>query len=533
MEINNKRHLVNAAIIVMSATVFSRITGFLREILIPNMLTVKYGASVSDAFVQAFRTTDPIYNMLLGGAMSAALIPFLAGSLSKGKEEEGWKAASTFFNVLTIAMAFACMLGIIFAPQLVPILAPGFKAETAKLTVRLARILFPSVGFLMLAGMCNGVLNSYQRFAASVYGPVVYNLGGILSIFLLSNYGVETVTYGVMCSSFIYFLVQLSFTIKNMKFYRPVIYLADSGFRRLLGTAVPSLLSSSIIQINTLITSIYVTFFGVGSATALNMADRLWQLPLGIFAQSMGIALLPTLSAKAATGDKKEFENVLFNGMKTILFATIPSSVGFIVLNTTIISSIFKLRKNIDPSIFTKSGQILTFFAIALLAQSVINMINRAFYAHNDTKTTLYVGASTILFNIALSTILKNTGLGVAGMSLAYSSTSVINMILLLFLFKRKIEGISYKKLASFIFQSVPSALIMGVAIYFLNEILPGIARDYTTKALVVQLARLLVIIGTGGIVYLASMLIIFKNKEAVNVTGRIREKLLKKFSVL
>jgi putative peptidoglycan lipid II flippase len=209
------------------------------------MLSWKVGLSwVQDAYVAAFTVPDLVYMLLVGGTISAALVPFLSCKLEKGEEKEGWLAASSFMNIVFIGMVIICGLGIIFAPQIIPAVAPGFSdssPQTLRLAVKLSRILFPSVSFIMLAGICNGVLNSYKKFAAAAFGPSIYNLGCTVSILLFADSDpdsmIKTAIF-VALSSFVYFLVQLSFSHSKFRYYRPVILISDKGFRNLFGHAV-------------------------------------------------------------------------------------------------------------------------------------------------------------------------------------------------------------------------------------------------------------------------------------------------------
>ncbi len=495
-----KKRLTGAAAVVMSSIVLSRVTGFFREMLVPNMLGTN---SVGDAYAIAFRITGLMYDMLVGGAIAAALIPVLSGYLEKKEEEEGWKAVGTFINVVFAAMFLISILGIIFAPQVVSIAAWGFKEdkEAVSLTVSLTRILFPSVAFLMLAGLTNGILNSYHKFAAAAYGPAIYNTGSALSILLFSRFSVKAVAVGVMCSSMIYFLIQLSFALKNLKFYRFRFYLKHPGFKKLFYLAVPSLISSSIVQVNAIITTSFVTFFGQGNAAALQTADRIWQMPYGVFAQGMGIAMLPTLSADLAVGDVERFKNTLLKGLKTVLLLTIPSAVGFIVLNRPVIS-IFKLTKKFGDAAAVNAGNILIFFSIALLTQSIVTIINRAYYANNDTKTPLYIGASTIIINVILSYILKNTSLGVAGMALAYSIASTLNAALLLIVLEKKMKGIYLNKLAAFIVKVIPASAVMGIFLFFVSRAVP-----FESSSKPVQYLLLAFEVSAGAAVYFLAVL--------------------------
>jgi putative peptidoglycan lipid II flippase len=507
----------------MLSIVLSRITGFVREILIPNILGTN---EIGDAYVIAFRITGLMYDLLVGGAIAAALIPVLSGYLAHDEEEEGWKAVSTFINTVFIAMVFTCILGIIFAPQIVSFSNDIFnmKLKSFGLAVKLTRILFPSVAFLMLAGITNGVLNSYNKFAAATYGPSIYNIGSALSILIFSRYGVEAVAVGVMASSIIYFLFQLAFGLKNMKFYRPSFFLHHAGFKKIFSLAVPSLASSSIVQINIIITTFFVPFFGTGNVTAFQTADRIWQMPYGVFAQGMGIAMLPMLSANLAIGEIEQYKNTLLKGLKTVLFLTVPSAVALVMLNYPVIS-IFKLSKKFSDAAAVNAGNILMFFSIALITQSVVTVLNRAFYAGNDAKTPLFIGVTTILLNIFLSYILRHTSLGVAGMALAYSAASTLNACLLILILNRKMKGIYIKKLMLFILKVIPSALLMGGVLFAINRFI-----EFSDLSKIIQFIALAAYVIIGAIFYFAAALIL-KIDEAQNAVSTIKIRVKKIFN--
>ncbi len=512
-----KKKLTKTALIVMMSIVLSRITGFLREILIPNILGTN---EVGDAYVIAFRITGLMYDLLVGGAIAAALIPVLSGYLARDEEEEGWKAVSTFLNIVFIAMIFTCALGVIFAPQIVSFSNDVFNMnlKSLGLAVRLTRILFPSVAFLMLAGITNGVLNSYNKFAAAAYGPSIYNIGSALSILLLSRFGVEAVAVGVMASSIVYFLYQFAFGFKNFKFYKLSFFWKHEGFKKMFSLAVPSLASSSIVQINIIITTFFVPFFGTGNVTAFQTADRIWQMPYGVFAQGMGIAMLPMLSANLAIGEIAQYKNTLLKGLKTVLFLTVPSAVAFVVLKDPVIS-IFKLSKKFSDTAVMNAGNILMFFSIALITQSVVTILNRAFYADNDAKTPLFIGISTILLNVALSYVLRHTSMGVAGMALAYSVASTVNAILLMLFLNRKMKGIYIDKIMIFMSKVIPSALLMGMALYAINSII-----EFSDYSKIIQLIILAAYVIIGVIIYFAAALIL-KIDEAQNAVNTIKMK--------
>lgn len=501
MDTKEKKKITGAAVIVMSSMILSRITGFLRSTLIPNLMT----KTDSDALFAAFKTTDIMYNLLVGGSIAAALIPVLSGYIARNEEEEGWKIVGSFINSIFIIMLIISSLGIVFAPQVVSLTAPGYTKDTTELTITLTRILFPSVSFIMLAGLTNGILNSYQRFAAAAYGPTIYNLGSVVSILAFYKYGVDKVAFGIMLSALFYFLFQLSFAYKNVaRHYNFKIYLKHPGYKKIIKLAVPSLLASSVTQLNTVISQSYTSNFTGGSVTALNNANDIWQLPYGIFAMGMGTALLPTFSEKLALGERETFKKILNRGMKSVLFLTIPSGVGFIALKEPVISSIYKWSGNFGSERILFTGKILMFYSLALLSQSILAIVNRAFYACNDTKTPLFSGTISILTNALFCYIFFHyTNLEAAGMALAYSIAGTVNALILLYILNRKLNGIHLKELMLYIIKIIIASLAMGFILSIITKLLPiDFLRMFTIKNKIEELFYLMVTILIGVVIY-------------------------------
>ncbi len=516
--------LSTAAIIVMSSMILSRLTGFLRE----TMLSWKVGLSwVQDAYVAAFTVPDLVYMLLVGGTISAALVPFLSGKLEKGEEKEGWLAASSFMNIVLLGMVVICVLGIVFAPQIIPVVAPGFSdssPQTLELAVKLSRILFPSVSFIMLAGICNGVLNSYKKFAAAAFGPSIYNLGCAISIFLFADADPESMTKTaifVALSAFAYFLVQLFFSHSKFKLYKPVIHISDKGFKKLFSHAVPSLLSSSITQVNTIISTAFVSLCAIeGSLAAFRNANTLWQLPYGIFAMGIGTAVLPSLSGKYAVGEHEEYKNLLMKSLTSVLFLAVPSAAGFIVLREELVRAVFKWGGRFIEENVPFVATILAFFCFSMITQSIVAIMNRAYYARQDTRTPLAAGVISIILNIALGTLFYLfTDLGASAMALTYSIISLVNSILLLIFLHKKMGGIHAARLSSFFIRALPSAAVMGAAIMIIKYVIPNPAE----KSL--QLLFLTIEIIAGSIIYIIMMLLM-KSEDAIYLMKNIRQRL-------
>ncbi|MDO8685654.1 MAG: murein biosynthesis integral membrane protein MurJ [Clostridiales bacterium] len=532
----HKTSLSQAVMIVMSSIIVSRITGYIREMLIP----AKFGVNdISDAYNLGFLVPDLMFSLLVGGAISAAVVPVLSGYLGTNREQEGWAAFSSFVNLLGVFMVLFCTLGIIFAPELVKIVAAGYgekQPEKLELVVRITRILFPTNIFLMLAGLCNGVLNSYRKFAAAAYGPSIYNISCALSIFFLSSnspaddYGVIRVAYGVLAGSIVYFLFQLSFAVRHAKFFKLGIIFVNEGFRKLFRLAIPSLASSTIMQINIIINARFASFFEMGSVTALRMADRSWQMPLGIVAQGLATAILPSISSDHAKGDTDTYKGTLMKGLKTALLLTVPSAVGFAVLGPQIIRTMYRFSDKMTEADVTLTAGILLFYSIALITQSMSTILNRGFFAINNTKTTLNVGLFTIIVNIILSIVFYNfTSLGVAGMALAYSIASFVNAISLLLLLNSKVKGLDLRGLGGLLVKIVPVAAISGFFMFGLSRLLPSGADSIEINLMIKinQIIFLLIELTVGILIYFILVLFL-KVDEALLIKEFFLKKLKK-----
>jgi len=470
--LGEEKGLSRNAALVMFATFFSRITGFLRTVLIKNIMSPK---GYSDEFLVAFSLPDLTFELLVGGAIAAAIIPILTSSISKNNEREGWKAIGTFLNITVIAFIFISIIFFIFTPSFVEVVAIGYEKGTEEfnLVVKLTRILLPSSLFMILAGQCNGILNAYNKFAAAAFGPVLYNLCVMISIIIFGARSVELTTFGVTISAIIYFLVQLSCTWKHLRMYKPQLYLRNETFLKLVKLAVPSLAASAVVQVNGIISRSFSTEFVKNSVTMMNNANRTWQLPLGIFAQSLGVAMLPTLSSQFALEEKESYKRVLNKGLRTVMALCIPSTMILIVLNREIMQILFKWSEMSNYEV-AMNGLALLAYAPALLFQSVVVILNRAFYSIQNTRIPLLIGVGTIGINIAANLYFSNyTDLGAIGTAMAYVVTVLVNAFLLVILFSRK-TGLELIP-DNFIFLAKITAvtIISGITLWICTLIIP------------------------------------------------------------
>lgn len=396
----------------------------------------------SDEFILAFTLPDLIYDLLAGGAIAAAFVPILSTYLTKGKERVGWKAISTFMNLSVVILVILEIIFFIFTDGFLGVLASGYKEGTSgdkDLLIKLTRILLLNAPFMMMAGQMNGILNSYKRFAITAFGPVIYNICTIISIAIFGAKSAELTAWGVVMGGAVFFAIQFTGAFRHFTYYRPKLFLKSNAFSKLINQAIPSLISSTIIEVNVIISRSYATFYESGMVTLLTNANRTWQLPLGIFAQSIGIALLPTLSEQYADEKPDEFKQVLYNGLKTVFLLSLATSVVMMILSDDIIRVLFKWGDSGSEYDVFYGGLCLLGYSATLVFSSTIALMTRAFYSIHDSKTPLFGG----VFGIAILYMLnaafnKYTSIGIAGTALAYSISAFFIMMIYILAFRKK-----------------------------------------------------------------------------------------------
>ena len=464
------KRLTGAAGIVMLSTLLSRVTGFLRTLLISTSMMPK---GYSDEFLLAFTLPDLVYDLLAGGAIAAALIPVLSSYLAKGNEKTGWRAIGTFMNITLIGMIVLEVIFFSFTEGLLTILAPGFNSGTGDkvLLIKLTRILLLSAPFMMLAGQLMGILNSYKRFAVAALGPVIYNIFTILSIAVFGAKSAELTAWGVVIGAAVFFFTQFAGAYKHFTNYKPRFYLKSQAFKKLLYLAIPSLLSSTIIEINIIIARGYATYADEGMLTLLNNANRTWQLPLGIFAQSIGIALLPTLSEHFAAENYDQFKRILYKGLRVVYILCVPTALFMMILNQDIMRIIFKWGSYSEREVFY-SGLILLGYSSALVFSSIMTLMTRAFYSIHDSKTPLISGVVGILVNYLFNSFfIRYTSIGIAGTALSYTITAFVNMMILIIAFKKKTCVDIISENFGYIVKIIVAAIPAGLVTYGLSLI--------------------------------------------------------------
>lgn len=422
-----------STILMMIGLTLGKLTSQFREVL---YMPVFEERGLADAFILGFQVPDLFYQLLVGGAIQAAVTPSLARALARGQERIFWRSLSIFINVTALAVLLSIGIGEVFAPQLIRYYR-GSEA-IARLAASVSRVLFPQVLFMMLAALSMGILNGYREFRSTAFGPTFYNLFVILAIVLLgdaSEPGVVRVGIGVSVAALLFFLIQFSQARHHFIHYQTSLDLRDRGFRRLVSLAVPTLLSGSIVQLNTII--LYSFIQETGMVVAMRNASTTWQLPYGIFVVAIGNVMLPSLAERVGSDDDAGARRLLGSSLRSALFLTIPAAAVFLAMQEDTIRAIFQWNAHYSETMVSDAASILRWYCLALVAQTFVLLYNQAFYARRVTRVALFIGILTLVLNYAFCAALTAwTELGTSSLSLAYTLTSLINALILSRLFR-------------------------------------------------------------------------------------------------
>jgi len=463
-----KERVTKAAGIVGSATLLSRIFGLVRDVV----LAWFFGAGlISDAFFVAFRIPNLLRRLFAEGSLSIAFIPVFTEYLTNQGREEAFKMARSAVRLLSILLAAIAVVGILIAPLIVRIIAPGFSDSPEKymLTVTLTRIMFPYIFFISLVALFMGILNVLGHFAAPALAPVLLNIAIICSVFLISPHMGDPVTglaIGVLIGGGLQLILQMPFLIKKGFYFWQKATLYHPGLKRVGILMVPAVFGAAVYQVNILVDTFLASLLADGSISYLYYADRLVQFPLGIFAIATATAVLPSLSRQAAEKDLPAFKDTFSYAMKLVFFIIIPSMVGLIVLREPIVALLFK-RGAFDAETVRLTADALLYYAIGLWAFSAVRIIVNAFYALQDTKTPVRMAVISVIAKIVFSVILMQW-LAHGGLALSTSLASMLNFGLLIQALRKKLGFVGWRSITASVSKTTICSLVMGAMVWAL-----------------------------------------------------------------
>ncbi len=478
---NERTTIASAAIINMTLIGLSRVTGIVRDI----GRTTLFGRDWhTDAYVSAFSIPDLIYFLASGGALSAGFVPVFTGYLTKGEDEKAMKTFRVLMTYLGLLLLTLIVAFEFLAPQLVALMFPGMVGNEQKftLTVRLVRILLPAQFFFVLGSLFTGALWSLRYFAEPQVQSVLYNLfilfGGILGAQFCAHWlgkGIEGMAIGALTGAAIGAgIVQARKLWSAGMDFRPCFDWRDEGARQVVKLVVPVVFSLSVTQINAIILPrSFSSLLPHGAATAVEMANRIMQLPVALFGASVGIALFPTLSALATKEAIDDLRKQVASGLRTVLLMTVPAAVLMAVLREPIVSLFFEYgRWKAEDTQATALA--LLFYSFGVPAMSCQQVLARGFYALRDTWTPVWVGLLSFVLAFILNAVLVYSPMQQGGLALAFSISAWFNIVLLGTLLRQRLKGLEGAALLQLASWLLPASAIMGFVATLVLAILPA-----------------------------------------------------------
>ena len=437
-----------AAGLIGAATFCSRILGFIRDII----LAALFGANAAaDAFYIAYRIPNLLRELFAEGSMSSAFIPVFTEYHSTRSKQETWELASAAFTTLLTLVTFVTLLGILAAPSLVWVLAPGLHDDSAQLatTTLLTQIMFPYLLFVSLAALAMGILNALRSFAIPALAPVFFNVCVIvfaLAISPMFEQPILAVAIGIVVGGLAQFLMQLPGLHKKGFLLSWNFHPRHPGVKRMGVLLIPTLLGLAVTQINLTVSTILASYFE-GGPTYLFYAMRLIQFPLGIFGVAMATAILPSLATHAANGAHDELRSTVNFGLRMVFFIILPSMVGLMLLRTPIIHLFFEHGAfSAQDTVGTASA--LLGFSVGLWAFASYRILAMAFYALQDTRTPAAVAIVSVGINIGLSLWLM-TPLAHTGLALAAGLAAIAHTLILATILRQRLHGLLWPLLGA------------------------------------------------------------------------------------
>ena len=456
------RSLAGNAAIVAAAFAASRILGLVREVVIAS----RFGTGHTyDAYVAAFRIPDLIFFIVMSGAFGSAFIPVFGGFLAKGDAERAWNLANTLLTWVVAGFAVVALVVFLLAKPLMSIvIAPELPADSQDLAVNLTRLLLLSPLLLGLSAAGKGMLEAQSAFILPAIAPILYNLGIIGgALFLAPMIGVYGLAAGVILGSLMHVALQFGSLLRNDLQLHPSFSPRTDGLAEVGRLMAPRILGQTVSQVNLIVMTNFASRLAEGSISALNYAQSLILLPHGILAMSLSTVMFPRMVHNHERGDKLAFRQTLNEGLRTLIFLTLPAAVGLLVYRTSIVQVLFQYGSFNEEStdmVATAVG----FFSIGLIGRAVAEPVTRTFYAMRDTRTPVVVSILSIVVNIALSWVLAPS-MGHAGLALSLSATYLLRMVILMIILSGRTGGLVSELVPPVIRMLVPLAIFTIAAL--------------------------------------------------------------------
>lgn len=413
--------LLASTLVVSSMTLLSRVLGLVRDVVLARLLGVSAG---TDAFFVAFRIPNFLRRLFAEGAFNQAFVPVLSEYKTRGSMAATQALVNRVAGTLGSALVLVTVLGVVGAPLLITVFAPGFSGESAQreLAVEMLRLTFPYIFFISLTAFAGSILNTWGRFAVPAFTPVLLNLCLIAAALCLAPLFAEqrmavALAWGVLAAGILQLIFQLPFLARLGLLPRPEVAWRDPGVKKIMLLMAPALFGVSVSQINLLLDTVLASLLETGSVTWLYYSDRLVELPLGVFAIAIGTVILPSLSKTHAADAPEHFSRTLDWGLRLILIVGLPAALALAVISEPLLASLF-LYGEFSLHDVGQASLSLRAYAFGVVAFMLIKVLAPGFFARQDTRTPVKIGiialVANMVFNLILVWHLRHMGLALA-----------------------------------------------------------------------------------------------------------------------
>lgn len=516
-------NILSAASVIMATVAISRVLGLLRD----RLLAARFTPDELGVYYAAFRLPNMIFELLVMGALASAFIPVFTAHLTTKSTKDAFAMASSVINIGVLVFGILSLPMVIFAKELSHLLAPGFNANQITLMASFTQIMLLAQVFpLILGNFFTGILQSFRNFLLPSLAPIVYNLGIIVAIILLTPFvGLYAPVIGVVLGAIFFALIQIPTVIALGYKHDFKFGFGNQGAREVGKLMLPRTLGLAVSQIDTTVDLILSTLLGAGAVTVFNFALHLQQVPVGLFGASIAQATLPSLSHYFAQENLEEFKKIFISSFHQILFLVVPLSVVLVVLRIPMVRLVFGASVLFDWESTVATGKTLAFFSLSLFAQALVHLLARTFYAMHDSKTPVIVGAFSIIINTVLSLMfILIYHYQVWALGISSSIASIVNMILLLIFLDRKVGSINRWQLLFPAFKIFLSGMVAGIALYIPIKLLDQLVFDTTKTINLIMLTGVSAVIGLSVYMFFAWFLEVPQVAVLSKIFRRLKE---------
>lgn len=502
-----KSRLFRSTMVVSSMTMLSRILGLLRDMV---LMSVFGAGGLMDAFLVAFKIPNFLRRLFAEGAFSQAFVPVLSEYKEKYTLNEVQLLISRVSGALMLILSLLTAVVVILAPWVITLFAPGFADEPNKFAVasELLRLTFPYLLFISMTAFAGSILQSYGRFAAPAFAPVLLNLcmiAGALIFAPMFATPIMALGYAVAISGLLQLLLQLPQLWQQQLLVAPKVNFQHEGVKRILKLMLPAIFGVSVTQINLLLNTVFASLMVGGSVSWLYAAERMSELPLGLIGVAIGTVILPSLSASEAKKDDLSFKKTLDWAARLIVLVGLPASAAMWVLSEIFMQALF-LRGEFTLQDAHMSAFALQSLSGGILGFMLIKIFAPAFFARQDTKTPVKIGIVSVFANMLFSLLFigiyhyLNLPLH-GGLALATTGASFVNAGLLYYFLHRRGIFRFERHWRKLIAQFATATLSMVISLYFVMSYFPSHASQWQ------RLLAILLICAVGAMVYAVVLL--------------------------